>query len=395
MSQSGFSSAVSFQSITRKHLNAMRTLFLLTFAFFFIAEGAVAQNNQSNVTQNGQNNDATIEQDHSGSEGMNVVTVKQLRGPDGGGDNTVEEFSQWGSGNEATITQTGWEHVVRQWSDQGAKKHGLTGKSFQGEIEIIQRGSQNLIHDVDQIGWKNKVDILQEGEENFIDIETQYSERGGSGNSVEIGQGLYGRHSVGDGSGDRGIHQQGNNELTIYQNVSDSRAGVKTLREAGITDFGPNPLIGSGEQSGENQAIVQAGSDNSLEIQQEYDDEVEFALQNGIGNEGTILQRDRFDGGNTASLIQRGSDHTTEITQKNGSNQTSRVTQDGTSQTATLMQDGNGHTALVTQSGMGHIATLTQEGSDHTATVTQSGTLSSTATVTQNGTGHTATVTQQ
>ncbi len=348
----------------------MRKLLFFTFAFFFTASMAFGQNNHATITQTGgagvgADNVANIEQEHSGNQGTNVVTVQQQ-----GVANKIRGFSQWGSGNTAELSQFNNNNVIRMWPAQGPQEHDPTGRSFGGEVTVTQRGQHNVLHDLDQIGWGNEAVVNQDGQD-FVEIELQYSQRGGPGNAVSIFQSNGTGNEVGDRSGDKGVHQQGDNELFISQNAPDNRAGTKSLSEAGITDFGPNPLIGTGQESGETQSLVQAGSGNFLEIFQEGADVVEYALQNGSNNIAVIDQNGDAFATDQASLIQRGSNHVANITQENGSDNLARVTQSGAVHIAVIGQDGQGHTATIQQSNMNHSATVSQTGLNNTATVIQ------------------------
>ena len=295
----------------------LRTTLTITVGFLFTVGVAFGQQNDAEVTQQGQDNDATLTQEHQGSQGQNFIDVYQ-----DGASNSVDNFAQYGSGNEAILDQNGVSNTVRSNPEQGAQSGipggGPNGASYNGLVTVDQDGEQNTVWDLDQIGSQNTAHIRQDGEGNFADIETQYSVNDmQEGNLAEITQtGNYNVVGNNRAPGNRGIHQQGtSNELSVTQTGNENIGGMKTLSEAGITNFGPNALVGGGEQFGGRQALVQAGQGNSLTISQDGQDKVEFVLQNGVGNTGTITQL----GGaasNQASLVQRGTNNTATVTQK-------------------------------------------------------------------------------
>jgi len=295
----------------------LRTTLTTTIALLFTVGVAFGQQNDAEVTQQGQDNDASLTQEHQGSSGQNFIDVYQE-----GTSNSIDNFAQYGSGNDATIDQNGVSNTVRNNPEQGAQSGipggGPNGASYNGLVTIDQDGEGNTVWDLDQIGSQNTAHIRQEGEDNFADVETQYSVNDmQEGNLAEITQ-TGNRNVVGNdrAPGNRGIHQQGtSNELSLTQTGNDNVGGLKTLSEAGISSLGPNGLVGGGEQFGGRQALVQAGEGNSLTISQDGQDKIEFVLQNGVGNTGTITQL----GGaasNQASLVQRGSNNTATVTQQ-------------------------------------------------------------------------------
>jgi hypothetical protein len=121
-----------------------------------------------------------------------------------------------------------------------------------------------------------------------------------------------------------GATSRGAAHLTFTQEGRGNRAGTTTLAEAGISDFGPRPLIGGSEQYGGRQAIVQAGAARLTITQQGNENVVDHVLQNGDGNEGTI---DQSGNTNLATLVQRGPDNLAEVTQEGTAN-IAVVTQD-------------------------------------------------------------------
>lgn len=295
----------------------LRTTLTTTIALLFTVGVAFGQQNDAEVTQQGQDNDASLTQEHQGSSGQNFIDVYQE-----GTSNSIDNFAQYGSGNDATIDQNGVSNTVRNNPEQGAQSGipggGPNGASYNGLVTIDQDGEGNTVWDLDQIGSQNTAHIRQEGEDNFADVETQYSVNDmQEGNLAEITQ-TGNRNVVGNdrAPGNRGIHQQGtSNELSLTQTGNDNVGGLKTLSEAGISSLGPNGLVGGGEQFGGRQALVQAGEGNSLTISQDGQDKIEFVLQNGVGNTGMITQL----GGaasNQASLVQRGSNNTATVTQQ-------------------------------------------------------------------------------
>ena len=278
---------------------------IITLFVFMLAGSVVFAQNSSTVTQAGDGNDATIDQQHVGFGAQNVAVVEQIAGNDEG--NTVLSLNQYGVDNLYDIYQFGNGNLVRQHPEQG--KHG---PSIDGEIDIDQMGDDNTVHDADQSGYGNTVNITQDGSNNFVDVEGQDSRATGgeyAGNTVNVTQNGHG-NKVGTGTG-TGIYQtNGGNVININQEAG-SRAGTQSVQTS----------TGLPTQEG-GQGLVQiSGYDNTMNIDQYGSgSEVKFVLQDGSMNTVNISQGLSSMGGmHTAEVTQVGVGNTANITQNGGS----------------------------------------------------------------------------
>jgi len=164
------------------------------------------------------------------------------------------------------------------------------------------------VHDADQTGYGNTVNIMQDGSNNFVDVEGQDSRATGgeyAGNTVNITQNGHG-NMVGTGTG-TGIYQtNGGNVININQEAG-SRAGTQSVQTS----------TGLPAQEG-GQGLVQiSGYDNTMNIDQYGSgSKVKFVLQDGSQNTVNISQ----------GLSSMGGMHTAEVTQV-GVNNTANITQ--------------------------------------------------------------------
>jgi hypothetical protein len=281
----------------------MKKIITLLFVFAFVSTMAFAQNSAS-VTQSGDDNKATVDQQYVGYGGQNVAIVEQVAGQDDG--NTVRSLDQYGADNLYDIYQNGNGNMVRQHPEQG--KHG---PSIGGKIDIDQLGDDNIVHDADQSGYGNTVTIMQEGSNNFVDVEGQDSRATGgeyAGNTVNVAQ--YGDgNMVGTGTGTGTYQTSGGNVINITQE-GGSRAGTQTVQTS----------TGLPTQEG-GQGLVQiSGYDNVMNIDQYGSgSEVKSVLQDGSMNVVNISQGLSGMGGmHTAEVTQVGVDNTVNITQNGG-----------------------------------------------------------------------------
>ena len=278
---------------------------IITLFVFMLAGSVVFAQNSSTVTQAGDGNDATIDQQHVGFGAQNVAVVEQIAGNDEG--NTVLSLNQYGVDNLYDIYQFGNGNLVRQHPEQG--KHG---PSIDGEIDIDQMGDDNTVHDADQSGYGNTVNITQDGSNNFVDVEGQDSRATGgeyAGNTVNVTQNGHG-NKVGTGTG-TGIYQtNGGNVININQEAG-SRAGTQSVQTS----------TGLPAQEG-GQGLVQISVyDNTMNIDQYGSgSKVKFVLQDGSMNTVNISQGLSSMGGmHTAEVTQVGVGNTANITQNGGS----------------------------------------------------------------------------
>lgn len=271
----------------------MKKLTTLLFVLVFASSMAYAQNDAT-VDQDGNDNNASIEQEYQAANGVtanNEAIVAQT-----GDQNDVALLNQNGAGNEYNVNQEGDNNLVNQWPEQGKN-----GPSTNGLIDIDQIGNSNEVHDADQTGENNRAIVSQNGVGNFVDIEGQRS-AGTAGNLIDILQEGDGDHAVGTGTG-TGAYQDGvGNSMDIDQSGWGQAAGTESVQSDGVP----------GQEGG--QGLVQLGQDNELIID-----------QNGSAN-------------TVRSVLQDGTSNMADI-QQNGSNNSAAVSQIGAGNSATVTQN--------------------------------------------------------
>jgi hypothetical protein len=289
----------------------MKKLIILTFALLFSAGIAFGQssattdqtgdNNQASITQDGKN-DASITQTNNSGQGQ-IASIDQVyRAGVTSGKNTAAitqsgsnnrsiDLRQYGAGNLYTVTQKGTDNRITSLPDQGLFVFGYPIlPSYNTTIEMTQKGDQNIISGVNQLGNGNTFIINQIGDNNKASMGAQVNlGTVADGNYMKIDQ-----NGDGNNAGYKfGLYQVGqNNSLTLTQN--------------GGALFGSTSNT-VGAQSG---AVLQVGSDNNITATQDAGSNVvEFILQGGSENMVTI---DQGTGANLANAVQFGiGNHTT------------------------------------------------------------------------------------
>lgn len=290
----------------------MKKLLTLSTALLFAAGAAFAQSNDATLNQDGDDNEASIEQLGSGN------SAELNQGFDNNGDfqgqsNAIGDIFQDGDDNSATMNQRAWgndgnDHEVEQLGDGNSANTDIyNGNNFG---YLLQDGSVNSARMV-QSGTSHESYIMQTGVENYA----QSSSVAGSGNQTAIVQGI--PEGLGNGGpsldGPQPLGAQSlflpfseDNAATLKVEGSDNMAGILQIglgNNAGSNpqwsgDLGIN-VEGNGNLSG----IAQLGDMNEANISVMGNANVSGILQLGAENTGSIMQNGS---GNTALIVQNG-----------------------------------------------------------------------------------------
>ena len=351
----------------------MKKLFTLAFALVFSTGIAFAQNNDSDVSQSGGDNEATIQQVGSNNES----------------DLSQSNFSN-GSflGHEAGIYQDGADNVADVLSDGG------TGTNV---VDLDQLGTSNDATIAQKWG-QNTAEVLQDG----MDNEANVQHRGSYQSSADVDQiGAYNFAEILD-IGQTGSNPNTLNEASIMQKGNDNIAGIlqegdgnKAASTIGPYDSHRNSTNIHQDGNGNDASFtMQAGDDNVVKIDQVGDqNDSEYFVKYGDANdidvtvEGTS-NRTRLS--IDASWGSRSSNNTITVEKDGNTNylsgsiegygnmvDVSQIGNDNRVGTSWYTKDGvaiagDGNTVDVTQNGSGHMSTTMINGNNNTATVMQS-----------------------
>ena len=257
-------------------------------------------NNQMYITQSG--NDQVIGEGSFPYDGIdqlgnnNFATLDQF----GGNENKIGIFYQENDGNTADIDQVGNNNYIKSASQK--KQDNIS--PLNNNLNILQQGDYNIIHNAGERGDNIIGDILQDGDRNQATMQLTHSFANG-----DIDQ-------IGD-----------DNKATVTINLSyigDNNSGV--IYQNG--DFN----IGVAKIGQSNSATT--STDNTMDIE-----------QLGDFNEADILVEGSF---NDADIYQ------------NGMNNIADIIQTGNSNVGSITSNGNGHSGTITQTGGMNNAVITQ-----------------------------------
>jgi len=259
----------------KKPKTMTRKLTIYTIALI-ISSISLAQQNHSEITQEGSDNSVFLTQLGLDNEGIaeldgnqNTTTIHQF-----GTSNWARHTVIRGNNNKAKIIQNGSDNRagVRNWD-------GFDNKAY-----ITQTGD-NLLANGQQNGKNGTIDIVQIGSENTISF---FQNLAGVGNHLKI-------------------RQDGTN---LNSNVDQN--GLNNYAEINQGGINHNGQI---FQEGENDMaiIYQQGNNNQATISQNSLGSVAKSFQVGEGHLSTIDQGGQF--GNFAKVFQVGNSHTANINQ--------------------------------------------------------------------------------
>jgi hypothetical protein len=348
----------------------VKQLLSLAFVFVLMAGTALAQNNESIITQNSSGSEATVYQDGSDNYstlsqsddfiGGHTATIEQV------GTNNWSELQTQNGGGTAEVTMTGDNNSLVDWKDRTRGGFGANQKNSLTSFDLDVTGSDNTvgmtqefaIGDVDIVGDGNQVGLRQL-----------------SGANYQVGD-FHTANIVIGGDGSTGNH----NTVTVNQASEQGGTGgvnngatVKVLRGDGntveATQFGSdNRQTIEVDGSNNTYTAAQTGSDNALYLNSRGTGQY-FSGAGGVSGNAFSLTQD-----GTGNLVDAGLD---------GVNNSITITQHGTGNVVDgpaagrfdadgLGIIGDNNSVTVMQSGSGHAAEQMVMGNNNHISVTQS-----------------------
>ena len=330
------------------------------------AAPAIAQNNESDIAQTGNDNAAEVSQDGSNatstvtqSSDDNIVEVNQSG--DGAsslveqtGDNSAYAFAD--PNNVAEVTQNGdSDSIVRQTgvaasanvyqdgdlNSSTIEQSGLlaiTGRSDLGPLNYDATG-------VSQAGDNNRSFVEQRGGSSTVVI--QDSSLAALGNQSDVMQGT--------GNGQAYVMQVGGNNDSWINQQTEACCGQPTP-VATVNQMGDDHIASIDQtitSRGADATITQTGLSNDSYITQN--------AQGPVGSEGSVAATNQS-GDNNYSLIDQQAELNDADVWQSGNSNFSYVYQNGTDNTADVAQHSDGNASTITQNGTGSTATVTQGG---------------------------------
>lgn len=427
--------------------------FLVTgVSILALSAASGAYGNDSDLTQTGNDNSATISQiigsesssDVTQSGNDNVAEVTQEVVPAGisafnvpANDSIIDQI---GDNSRATVRQTssdpgsapGNAALISQNSSNVLQLNrgvALNARIVQGApgagtvnnyAEINQGGNFTNMSALDDSGSGVTARSRQFGSENTSTINQQILDQnadpstralvdqtGGSNISNVLQQGAQQFTDV-DQTGDNNVSDvmQGNNNnghpatAIVLQTGDDNESYIDQVAQnvtATVTQTG-NQNASDIDQTGGSRfsdaTVLQTGDLNNSTIAQGTNGRRSTATVTQTGNtsDSVITQNNvRAD-----AIVEQGpgSDNDSTITQSMGMDVMAMVTQTGSGNLSRITQQGDNQMAMVIQASSGNESAITQMGMNNTATHSQIVTDGNTATTNQNGTGNIATVNQ-
>ncbi|WP_299682723.1 curlin [uncultured Dokdonia sp.] len=294
-------------------------------------------NNQSTIFQEGDYNNAMIDQNNDNDTAANRAMIMQ------GTANQAEM-------NAATIEQDGEDnsaYTLQTWDNSDAS----TVQSGSGNISEISQNagpedSQGQFAVVTQIGVDNESRVDQDNAAGSDARNVAYTAQTGNNNNAEQIQ------SANGSTGNIAVVAQGQGNQ-LFQVPASEQVWFNTLAfDPSVTDGGNN--IGD--------------SDNGVAFQQ----------QNGDGNQGFIGQYASTVDSNNGAQLQDGNNNAAYLSQNafgssNGSGNIGRQEQIGDGNATGVLQTGNDHLALQVQTGNGNSNISTQRGMSNNLNIFQEG----------------------
>ncbi len=394
-----------------------------------VAAPALAQNNDSEITQTNLNNQATVTQ--GGSE--NESDIVQDGAPNGLPSNpaNIAEVTQAGTDGYSSIDQTG---DTRATVTQTATADGMNSVIVQDSGSsntraIVEQSGLGLGKNTDpnsatftgsfvrQTGSSGNARVQQR--EATIDAVSIIDQSGGSKRAEVIQQSGTANSVIlqSGGAMQTEVYQDGSNTSQISQSGQFHTAAVR--QEGGDGNFSEIVQTGVNGEAGDpindpnglplgitdgELGVWQIGNLNQSEVFQYGTDQVADVIQNGNANESSITQRAP---GNfvIADVYQEGDENQSTIEQSGPNTATAGfanaayVEQVGFSNRSFVYQDDDAasltNTANVDQLGDNGESTVTQTGNSNTANLLQADlTDGNISAITQGGSGNTANVFQ-
>lgn len=372
---------------------------------------AIAQDNRSTVTQNGDSAEATVLQ--RGANDRSTITQNS------GGSVRVEQLGRTGSTSTVTtgaddrppestvlVQQTdngtsglaaGQANVSTVIQDNvngfGASGTGSTVKVYQshsfanapqnrsyveqgrnavsGQVEVFQGGAAHVSDYRSTTSTDNDANISQRGFGNNSLVEQDFQNAGAlavvdqigfgaGGNQVivqQISRGFAPPNPTGNGTFGTGA------TATARQTGADNYAAIYQTTTADFPALNPTESEATSEQNGSDNdsRIGQFNSNGFADVDQVGTGNIQLLNQFGTDAQARISQTGN---GNNSDIAQFGDDAFASVTQ-NGAGNRSTIDQ------GTSANGGSMNSATVSQTGNGNVSNITQMGNGNTATVSQ------------------------
>lgn len=366
----------------------------------------VGNDNVSQITQNGENQNADVRQFANsnfsrisqGAQTGGSADITQLS------DDNHSEVDQTGS-STVFVTQSGAPNPFGPRSWDGTATNANSGTAYDNNVSLVTQSGLDAEIIVSQNGQINRSNVVQSSSDSIANRAIVEVSQTGVFNSSFVNQ-------SGDGSSADVVQGGGHarNVSGVIQSATDSTIEV--------TQTGENLAPPANSPTNESFAS-QSGTLQTAAIIQDGDEHLSNLTQSGEGNEALVTQLGTV---NTSTVTQSNLNNFADVDQfANATNSRSTVTQSGEGSRAFVEQGGDNQTATITQD----VPTTTllgddtfagalvrQEGADNTGTIDQSGDVGdvrfgSTANpglfpgfssqqgeIIQDGTGNTGTITQ-
>ena len=396
----------------------------------------VITSNESEIDQNGTNNNATVTQDGGveGSADINQgTTVPGVDAENATASITQTESSSNGTSpgfqipsNEAVINQSGANMraditqnakdgvsetnvaTVDQFSSGANLQRAAIDQDGEGNLATASQG-ETATFPVRQTSGQ-RVSVTQEG-----DFNESYTDQKGNDGFARVEQYQDGNYSDINQPGLEGtatVYQDGlDNESYISQSGNFHEAYVDQVGDGNISDIsqlgGANYGFASVQQSGNmNTSTVTQRRDAGLSTPPRPSGNRAIVAQNGDYNDSLVYQSGE-DGGNLARVSQEGENQTSVIYQTGddnraivdeqgpGAGNTSGILQTGDENYTEVDQDGASNESYVAQIGDGNRAVIRdQDGDDNDSYILQTGSTNVALVDDQDGTNNTSVVWQ-
>ena len=312
-------------------------------------------NNESTIYQEGDFNNAMIDQNNDNDTAANRAqimqgTANQAESNDAaieqdGEDNSAYTLQTYDNSDASTV-QTGTGNISEIGQNAGPEDSmgqfaivNQTGNANESRVEQDNAGGSDArnVALTTQLGDNNKAEQIQEAE-------------GSVGNRGQINQGTNGTISVSSDALTRFGQVSGfDGSVGNFLVVENSESGVAFQNQSG-DDNDAFIAQASSEAGSNNAAQIQDGNENSAFISQSF-----FAA-GGTDNVGRQMQTGN---NNAAGLNQDGADHAS-LQDQWGSDNTSVVSQAGMGNNSNMFQTGAGSYGRTLQHGEFNVSLLTQ-----------------------------------
>lgn len=362
----------------------MKKVIAIFGALAISAGMSFAQNNQSSVSQSGDDHAASIEQ--IGMQNQSIVNQT-----DGGGNSTGNAdasvtqhgnensvnlsqnafFGQFFGDSEATILQIGDRNTVRGVNEEDAFSQSNVG----GIVDVRMEGNDNLLYSLRGEAQKNGnyfgLDIM--GDLNNVGMEQEFGEAEvkitGNSNEVTVSQ-MAGANWNESQYNEAGFFIDGdNNEGHIDQDGLANKASQWVSGD-------DNSVVQDQLGNNNHQRVEITGSNNDFAVDQMGDGNRTYVNARGTGPGGNNLESHdsdftatQYGEDNIITGAMGGSNNSLDISQTGDGNMVTGGM--GMWDAAGFTIEGNNNNATITQQSDGNAAVLNVMGNNNTSTITQ------------------------